>query len=300
MEQQRIGEPPQEIRRYINSVWLEKGLSEATCEAYQRDLTQFEQWSDCGLLSSRESNILDFLAYKQEQGFSARSSARILSTFRGFFKHAIERGAIDHDPCAKIQNPKLGRPIPDVLTEKDVEDLLHAPDINKNAVEYRDRVMLEVLYATGLRVSEIVALTILSVNLRQNVVRVMGKGSKERIVPLGEYASSWLERYIHGARSQLLNGHRCNALFPSNRGQRMCRQTFWHAIKRYAARAGITKPLSPHTLRHAFATHLLNHGADLRTVQLMLGHANLSTTQIYTHVATERLKELHAHHHPRG
>lgn len=300
MEQPRVSETPTEVRRYINSVWLEKGLSEATCEAYQRDLTQFVEWSDCGLLSSRESNILDFLAYKQEQGCSARSSARILSTFRGFFKYAIERGEIHYNPCAKIQNPKIGRSLPDVLTEQDVEDLLHAPDVDKNAVEFRDRVMLEVLYATGLRVSEIVSLTIMSVNLRQNVIRVMGKGSKERIVPLGEYALMWLERYIREARANLINGHRCSALFPSNRGQRMCRQTFWHAIKRYADRAGITKPLSPHTLRHAFATHLLNHGADLRTVQLMLGHANLSTTQIYTHVATQRLKELHAQHHPRG
>ena len=300
MEQQQISENRSEIRRYINSVWLEKGLSEATCEAYQRDLTQFEEWSRSDLLSSEESDILDFLAYKQDQGCSARSSARILSTFRGFFKYAIERGDIHQNPCAKIQNPKLGRPIPDVLTEQDVEDLLNTPDVERSPVEFRDRVMLEVLYATGLRVSEIVSLTILSVNLRQNIVRVVGKGSKERIVPLGEYAVMWLERFVHEVRSRLLNGRRCSALFPSNRGQIMCRQTFWHAIRRYAERAGITKPLSPHTLRHAFATHLLNHGADLRTVQLMLGHANLSTTQIYTHVATERLKELHAQHHPRG
>ncbi len=300
MEQQTTREPRSAIRRYISSVWLEKGLSEATCEAYQRDLTQFEEWSDCDLLSSRESNILDFLAYKQEQGCSARSSARFLSTFRGFYKYSIERGDIEYNPCSKIQNPKLGRPIPDVLSEQDVESLLHAPDTEKNAVEFRDRVMLEVLYATGLRVSEVVSLTMLSVNMRQSVIRVMGKGSKERIVPLGEYAIMWLESYIRDARPKLVQGNRCSALFPSNRGQQMCRQTFWYAIKRYAERAGISKPLSPHTLRHAFATHLLNNGADLRTLQLMLGHANLSTTQIYTHVATQRLKELHAQHHPRG
>ena len=300
MEQNAVRKVPAEIRQYINSVWLERGLSEATCEAYQRDLVQFQEWSECDLLACRESNILDFLAYKQRKGCSARSSARILSTFRGFFRYSIERGAIDHNPCAKIQNPRIGRPIPHVLSEQDVEDLLEAPEVEKNAVEFRDRVMLEVLYATGLRVSEIVSLSILSVNLRQSVIRVMGKGSKERIVPMGEYALNWLERYIQEVRPKLVNGHRCSALFPSNRGQAMCRQTFWHAIKRYALRAGIGKPLSPHTLRHAFATHLLNNGADLRTVQLMLGHANLSTTQIYTHVATQRLKQLHAHNHPRG
>ena len=207
---------------------------------------------------------------------------------------------MSEDPCAEITSPKIGRSLPDILSEEDVEHLLQAPQVEKSKTEFRDRVMLEVLYATGLRVSEIVALTIMSVNLRQGIVRVIGKGNKERIVPLGEHALNWLQRYISEVRPSLVHQRRCSELFPSNRGQKMCRQTFWYAIKRYAERAGIKKHLSPHTLRHAFATHLLNHGADLRTVQQMLGHASLGTTQIYTHVATQRLQDIHAEHHPRG
>ena len=206
---------------------------------------------------------------------------------------------LSEDPTALIENPKLGRPLPKSLTEDDVERLLAAPDLGE-AIGLRDRTMLEVLYASGLRVSELVGLTIPEINLRQGVVRVFGKGSKERLVPLGQEAQSWLERYIREARPELLGGRQSNVLFPSLRGTQMTRQTFWHRIKQCATVAGINKPLSPHTLRHAFATHLLNHGADLRVVQLLLGHSDLSTTQIYTHIANSRMKDLHAQHHPRG
>ena len=291
---------PVEIRRYIQYVWLEKGLAATTCDAYQRDLIQLFRWLRNSLLTCDEATILRYLAHRQRSGASSRSSARTLSTLRGFYTYAIERGLIHHNPCAHIQLPKLGRALTNVLTEEDVADLLNAPQVEKHSWEFRDRVMLELMYATGIRVSEIVSLPVSAVNVRQGVVRVFGKGSKERIVPLGEDAQDWIQRYLHNIRPELLKGGACNELFPSIRAQRMCRQTFWHGIKRYAQRAGIEKPISPHSLRHAFATHLLNHGADLRSVQLMLGHETLSTTQIYTHVATQRLKSIHAQHHPRG
>ena len=291
---------PLEVRRYMQHIWLEKGLSAATCEAYQRDLLQLTRWRGSSVLDCDEPAILKYLAHRQRSGASTRSSARMLSTLRGFYAYAIERGLIQHNPCAHIELPKLGRALANVLTEEDVAALLKAPLVQKHAWEFRDRVMLELMYATGLRVSEIVSLPVSAVNVRQGVVRVFGKGSKERIVPLGEEAQDWIQRYLHNIRTELLKGKVCNELFPSIRAQRMCRQTFWHGIKRYAHRAGIEKPISPHSLRHAFATHLLNHGADLRAVQLMLGHESLSTTQIYTHVATQRLKNLHAQHHPRG
>ena len=291
---------PTEIRRYMQYVWLEKGLSAATCDAYQRDLLQLFRWFDDSLIKCDEASILNYLAFRQRLGASSRSSARTLSTLRGFYAYAIEGGLITHNPCAHIRLPKLGRALANVLSEQDVDDLLNAPQVEKYVWEFRDRVMLELMYATGLRVSEIVNLPTSAVNIRQGVVRVLGKGSKERIVPLGEDAQDWLQRYLHNIRLELLKGGACNELFPSIRAQRMSRQTFWHGIKRYALRAGIEKPVSPHSLRHAFATHLLNHGADLRSVQLMLGHETLSTTQIYTHVATQRLKDLHSQHHPRG
>ena len=299
-EKESSADLPLEIRRYIQHIWLEKGLSAATCEAYQRDLLQLFRWLHSSLLNCDEATILKYLAYRQSVGVSTRSSARTLSTLRGFYAYAIECGLISYNPCAHIELPKLGRALANVLTEQDVDDLLTAPCVQKHVWEFRDRVMLELMYATGLRVSEIVNLPVSSVNVRQGVVRVMGKGSKERIVPLGEDAQDWVQRYLHNIRPELLKGGACNELFPSIRAQKMCRQTFWHGIKRYAQRAGIEKPISPHSLRHAFATHLLNHGADLRSVQLMLGHESLSTTQIYTHVATQRLKNLHAQHHPRG
>lgn len=291
---------PLEIRRYIQHIWLEKGLSAATCDAYQRDLLQLFRWLRSSLLNCDEATILKYLAYRQREGVSTRSSARTLSTLRGFYTYAIECGLISYNPCAHIELPKLGRALANVLTEQDVDDLLNAPCVQKHIWEFRDRVMLELMYATGLRVSELVNLPVSSVNVRQGVVRVMGKGSKERIVPLGEDAQDWVQQYLHNIRPELLKGGACNELFPSIRAQKMCRQTFWYGIKRYAQRAGIEKLISPHSLRHAFATHLLNHGADLRSVQLMLGHESLSTTQIYTHVATKRLKNLHAQHHPRG
>jgi len=243
--------------------------------------------------------ILDHLAWRLDQGYKPRSTARFLSGLRGFFRYLLREKLIAVDPTLQVEMPQLGRPLPKSLSEADVEALLQAPDLGE-AIGQRDRAMLEVLYACGLRVTELVSLTLDQVNLRQGVLRVMGKGSKERLVPMGEEAVVWLERYLRGGRAELLNGRPSDVLFPSLRGEQMTRQTFWHRIKHQAQVAGIDKSLSPHTLRHAFATHLLNHGADLRVVQMLLGHSDLSTTQIYTHVAKARLQQLHAQHHPRG
>jgi len=290
------------IERYLDTIWMERGLSDNSLSAYRRDLLQFSKWLDkksLELLAISSFHIQEYLAYKQVEGGAARSTARLLSCLRGFYRHQLRENVINKDPTALIENPKLGRPLPKSLTENDVERLLAAPDLDE-PIGLRDRAMLEVLYASGLRVSELTGLTIPQVNLRQGVVRVFGKGSKERLVPMGQQAQSWLERYIRDARPQLLKGSQSDVLFPSKRGTMMTRQTFWHRIKQCAAVANIDKPLSPHTLRHAFATHLLNHGADLRVVQLLLGHSDLSTTQIYTHVANSRMKDLHAQHHPRG
>lgn len=288
------------IERYLDAVWMEKGLSDNSLSAYRRDLHKFSQWlKEQSLLLVASHQVQSYLAFRQQQGASARSLARLLSCLRGFYRYQLRENAMSEDPTALIDNPKLGRPLPKSLTEQDVERLLAAPDLNE-AIGLRDRTMLEVLYASGLRVTELVSLTIPQVNLRQGVVRVFGKGSKERLVPLGMEALNWLERYLRQARPDLLKGRQSDVLFPSKRGQMMTRQTFWHRIKQCAAIAGINKPLSPHTLRHAFATHLLNHGADLRVVQLLLGHSDLSTTQIYTHIANSRMKDLHAQHHPRG
>jgi integrase/recombinase XerD len=233
------------------------------------------------------------------EGRKVRSEARLLSSLRRFYRYLVREEIRDSDPTAQIESPRLGRPLPDSLTENEVEDLLAQPDTT-TALGLRDRSMLEVLYATGLRVSELVGLTVDQINLRQGVIRCIGKGNKERLVPVGEVAQDWLEKYLYDSRPALLNGKVADDLFPTTRGKAMTRQAFWYLIKRYALQAGIQKDLSPHTLRHAFATHLINHGADLRVVQLLLGHADLSTTQIYTHVAKERLKQLHAAHHPRG
>ncbi|MCW8196304.1 site-specific tyrosine recombinase XerD [Proteobacteria bacterium 005FR1] len=290
------------IDQYLDAMWMEKGLSSNSIESYRRDLTQFAQWLTLrriGLLQVSAALIQAHLADRIAQGISARSTARFLSCLRGFYRYLIRENRLDDDPTARISNPKLGKPLPKSLTEEDVEALLAAPDV-ESPIGLRDRTMLEVLYACGLRVSELVGLTLSQVNLRQGVVRVFGKGSKERLVPLGEEASEWLGRYMRESRQQLLKGAGSDVLFPSSRGVMMTRQTFWHRIKYWAQVAGIDKPLSPHTLRHAFATHLLNHGADLRVVQLLLGHSDLSTTQIYTHVASTRMKALHAAHHPRG
>ncbi|MDP4651768.1 MAG: site-specific tyrosine recombinase XerD, partial [Haliea sp.] len=233
------------------------------------------------------------------KGQSPRSTARFMSCARGFYRYLLREGRLDADPTLDIDSPQLGRPLPKSLSEHDVERLLAAPDTG-DPLEFRDRAMLELLYACGLRVSELTGLQLVQVSLNQGVVRVFGKGSKERLVPMGEEALSWLQRFLVGPRTQLLRGLPSEAVFPSRRGAMMTRQAFWYRIKIYALRAGITKPLSPHTLRHAFATHLLNHGADLRVVQMLLGHSDLTTTQIYTHVARQRMQELHAKHHPRG
>ena len=234
-----------------------------------------------------------------QQGYQARSTARLLSALRTFYRYLLRERLIHEDPTLQVELPQLGKPLPKSLSEAEVEALLAAPDIAE-PLGLRDRAMLEVLYACGLRVSELVALSLEQINLRQGVLRVLGKGSKERLVPLGEEALIWLQRYQAEARGLLLAGRPSSVLFPSQRGEQMTRQTFWHRIKLHARHADILKPLSPHTLRHAFATHLLNHGADLRVVQLLLGHSDLSTTQIYTHVAKARLQALHAAHHPRG
>lgn len=287
---------------FLDSSWMEKGLSGLTQESYRRDLSQFAVWlsqQGKGLINADAVAIQQYLELRFQQRRSSRTSARFLSCLRGFYRYLLRENLLTANPVALIENPKLGRPLPKSLTESDVEALLAAPDV-ANPLGLRDRTMLEVLYACGLRVSELVGLTMSQVNLRQNVVRIFGKGSKERLVPMGQEAAAWLERYFQEARPVLLNNIPDEIVFPSTRAQPMTRQTFWYRIKYWAEVAGITAELSPHTLRHAFATHLLNHGADLRVVQLLLGHSDLSTTQIYTHVAKLRMKQQHALHHPRG
>lgn len=290
------------IDTFLDAIWMEKGLSENTLTSYRRDLTQFAEWLNTKkltLLKCQRRDIQIYLAWRVKEKLRASSTARMLSCLRGFYRYLLREELIEDNPVHLIESPKRGRPLPKTLTEADVESLLEAPDLN-DPVQYRDRAMLELLYATGLRVSELVSLQVHEVNLNQGVIRVMGKGGKERLVPVGEEAISWLQSYFRDARPILLRGNGSDVLFPSRRGQQMTRQTFWHRIKRHAVVAGIDKPLSPHVLRHAFATHLLNHGADLRVVQMLLGHSDLSTTQIYTHVAQHRLQSLHQQHHPRG
>ncbi|MCY1404681.1 Tyrosine recombinase XerD [compost metagenome] len=290
------------IDRFLDALWLEKGLSEHTRAAYGSDLALFNGWlakHGITLEQAGREIIADHLAWRVAEGYRARSTARFLSALRGFFRYCLREELIGEDPTLLIEMPQLGKPLPKSLSETDVDALLLAPDVSE-PIGLRDRAMLEVLYASGLRVSELVGLTLEQINLRQGVVRILGKGSKERLVPLGEEAIVWVERYQREARADLLGGRPSDVLFPSLRGEQMTRQTFWYRIKHHARVAGIAKSLSPHTLRHAFATHLLNHGADLRVVQMLLGHSNLSTTQIYTHIARARLQELHAQHHPRG
>ena len=291
------------IDKFLDSQWLEKGLSRNTLESYGRDLKAYSTWLEqqpLELLQVRREDLLRYLAARMGSGLKARSTARALSCLRGLYRYLLRENLIRLDPTLRIDNPKLGRPLPDTLSEQDIDRLLGAPD-PLTLLGLRDRTMLEVLYATGLRVTELVSLRLTDINLRQGVVRVMGKGSKERLVPLGEEAIAWIEHFLQTAREPLLkNSLYEDVVFPSNRGQIMTRQAFWYRIKAHARTAGITRKLSPHTLRHAFATHLLNHGADLRIVQLLLGHSDLSTTQIYTHVAQHRMKELHLAHHPRG
>ncbi|KJK18579.1 site-specific tyrosine recombinase XerD [Pseudomonas sp. NPDC087612] len=290
------------IDQFLDALWLEKGLADNTRDSYRSDLALFNGWlteQGVELPDAGRELILDHLAWRLEQGYKPRSTARFLSGVRGFYRYLLREKLIGIDPTLQVEMPQLGRPLPKSLSEADVEALLQAPDLSE-PIGQRDRAMLEVLYACGLRVTELVSLTLDQVNLRQGVLRVMGKGSKERLVPMGEEAVVWIERYLRDGRNELLGGRPSDVLFPSLRGEQMTRQTFWHRIKHQALVAGIDKSLSPHTLRHAFATHLLNHGADLRVVQMLLGHSDLSTTQIYTHVARARLQELHALHHPRG
>ncbi len=301
-----------EIDRFLDALWMERGLSKNTLAAYRQDLTGLSLWlsnegpgkgldkeNSSGLLAAQRENLLAYLASRVESGSKPRSTARLLSSLRRFYQHALREGWTQVDPSDRIDAPRLGRSLPKALTEDEIESLINAPD-DSTTLGLRDRAMLELLYATGLRVSELIELRMLQVNLRQGVVRTLGKGNKERLVPMGETAVHWLENYLQDARPDLLKGRESEHMFLTQRGASMSRQAFWYVIKRHAQHAGIHKALSPHTLRHSFATHLLNHGADLRVVQMLLGHSDLSTTQIYTHVARERLKSLHAQHHPRG
>lgn len=289
---------------FSDTLWLEDGLSRNTLESYRRDLNKFALWlqqqRNATLLQCTHADIQGFLAYLVvEQKAKATSTSRSISSLKRLYQYQLRQGKISVDPTLQIATPKLPRSLPKILSEIDVELLLSSPDID-SSLGLRDRTMLEVLYASGLRVSELIGLTVAQVSLSEGVVRVMGKGSKERLVPLGEEALDWLKRYLAEARPALLAGKVSNEIFITHRGESMTRQMFWYLIKKHAKQGGMHKSLSPHTLRHAFATHLLNHGADLRVVQLLLGHADISTTQIYTHVARERLKQLHEKHHPRG
>ena len=293
-----------QIETYLDAIWMEKGLSDNTLGSYRRDLRAFAGWLEAQgvlLLRCQRKNLQQYLTWRLKQRLKPSSTARMLSCLRGFYRFQLRENQITEDPTLLIESPKQGRPLPKTLTEHDVEQLLAAPQLD-DVVQFRDRVMLEVLYATGMRVSELVGLELQMMNLNLGVIRVIGKGNKERLVPLGEEAVGWLRRYLDQVRPLLLKASdtTLEAVFPSRRGQFMTRQTFWHRIKHHALVAGIDKPLSPHVLRHAFATHLLNHGADLRVVQMLLGHSDLSTTQIYTHVAQQRLQSLHQQHHPRG
>jgi integrase/recombinase XerD len=290
-----------DIERYIDAVWLEKGLSANTLASYRRDLCLYACWLNeqgAALLGADRSLLRRHLDWRLQARLKASSTARLLSCLRGFYRYWIREERLVDDPTLQIDSPRRALPLPKTLTEDDVERLLAAPALDA-ALGLRDRAMLEVLYATGLRVSELVGLSRGQVNLRQGLVQVVGKGNKERLVPLGDEAVHWLLRYLSEARPDLITPG-SEVLFPSRLGQQMTRQTFWHRVKRHALVAGIDKPLSPHVLRHAFATHLVNHGADLRVVQMLLGHSDLSTTQIYTQVAQQRLQSVHRQHHPRG
>ena len=291
------------IDRFCDSLWLEDGLADLTLAAYRRDLRAFANWLEKErsreLKAVAPGDIEAYLAWRFARKTQPRSAARYTSALKRFYHHLLRENLIDHDPTLNLDGPKLPRSLPKSLSETEVEALLRVADTD-TALGLRDRAMLEVLYATGLRVSELVGLNLTAISLDAGVLRVTGKGNKERLVPLGEEAVNWVGRYLQQSRPALMARRQCDQLFVTARGGAMTRQAFWYLIKRHARGAGLTRPLSPHTLRHAFATHLLNHGADLRVVQMLLGHADISTTQIYTHVARERLKQLHAAHHPRG
>lgn len=294
------------IDLFCETLWLQDGLAQNTLDAYRYDLRLFSEWLarqyEVNLWQVTSDHLLSYMAYRHEDKPSTAN--RRLAVLRRFYQFSLHQQAIAQDPCLKLRSAKPTPRFPKILSEDQVEALLNAPNIN-TAAGLRDRTMIELMYASGLRVSELVNLSILAISFNENVVRVIsGKGNKERLVPFGAQASDWLQRYLHEARPQLAKGRAIDTLFLSPRQSspngKMTRQTFWHAVKRYAQQVKIYTPLSPHVLRHAFATHLLNHGADLRVVQLLLGHVDISTTQIYTHIAHERLKTLHATHHPRG
>ncbi|HBZ29932.1 MAG TPA: site-specific tyrosine recombinase XerD [Nitrosomonas nitrosa] len=294
------------LDEFFDALWLEDGLSRNTLQSYRNDLQLFADWLGKQSLKNRESlidathsDLLEFLASRVSAKVKASTTSRELSSMKRFYRYLLRQGKISTDPSLNIETPKLLRNLPESLTEAEVELLLNAPDLN-SSLGLRDRAMMEVLYASGLRVSELINLKYSQVSQDMGVVRVMGKGRKERLTPLGEESLDWLSRYTRQSRPQLLQGIVTDTVFVTSRGGAMTRQAFWYLIKRHAQTVGIKKHLSPHTLRHAFATHLLNHGADLRVVQLLLGHADISTTQIYTHIASERLKLLHSKHHPRG
>ena len=290
------------IDRFCDRLWLEDGLSQNTLAAYRRDLNAFAAWLDHSgrsLEQAASADVESYLAHRFATQAKPRTAARYTASLRRFYRYLMRENSIQTDPTQFLDTPKLPRSLPKVLSESDVESLLNAPNIDSPA-GLRDRAMIETLYATGLRVSELVGLKLLNLDLNAAVLRVSGKGGKDRLVPLGEEAQHWLSRYLRESRPMLLNGKTSAEVFVTPRGAGMTRQAFWHLLKRQARIAGIQKPLSPHTLRHAFATHLLSHGADLRVVQMLLGHADISTTQIYTHIARERLKTLHRQHHPRG
>lgn len=297
-----LPEQQQTLDAFIDSLWLEDGLASNTLASYRLDLSQFAAWlqqqHQLGLLAVEQHHIQQYLAF-QSPHHQARTVSRLIASMRRFYRYYLRENKIRLDPTALIDAPKLPRSLPKSLNEAEVVALLAAPDIGQ-PVGLRDKAMLELLYASGLRVSELVGMQVMEISLNEGVVRVTGKGNKTRLVPMGEVAVEWIQRYLDEARPQLLQQRLSDDLFVTQRGAAMTRQAFWYLIKRYAAQADIQKPLSPHGLRHAFATHLLNHGADLRVVQMLLGHADISTTQIYTHVARERLKQLHSQHHPRG
>ncbi|MBK0392649.1 site-specific tyrosine recombinase XerD [Ramlibacter algicola] len=286
---------------FIDALWLEEGLSANTLAAYRRDLTLYGTWlrgQGKDLEATVETDLHAYFAHRHRDT-KATTANRRLTVFKRFFRWALRERRITVDPTLKLQSAKQPLRVPKTLTEAQVEALLAAPDVD-TPLGLRDRTMLELIYASGLRVSELVTLKLHHTSLADNVVRVMGKGGKERLVPFGQVARDWIQRYLDEARGDILAGQQTDDLFVTARGHGMTRAMFWVLVKKHSRTAGITAPLSPHTLRHAFATHLLNHGADLRAVQMLLGHADISTTTIYTHVARERLKQLHAHHHPRG
>lgn len=292
------------IDHFLDALWSERGLSQNTLAAYGRDLQGWGEWLQdelsLDLLGADSAAVQQYLAYRGKQGAKTSSMARVLSSLRRFYRYQLRQGRVVEDPSALIDSPRIGRSLPGSLSEAQIDRLLETPDTER-VLGLRDRAMLELLYATGLRVSELISLELSQLNLQMGVVRVFGKGNKERLVPIGDVAVEWVSEYLNASRPELMRGQGvCNAAFVTRRGGGMSRQAFWYLIKRYAAEAGIEQKLSPHTLRHAFATHLLNHGADLRVLQMLLGHSDLSTTQIYTHIAQARLQEVHQKHHPRG